>query len=190
MARIGIAEKAVSHCARGIVVALGLGLATGAASAQDSTTEETPPAAPAAEAPTTAPAEGEGQAWLKICADDPNVKKNVCIVKQDLLTDTGHVTSHIVDRFSGSKIVTLHFAEDTMPSDLARYGEVLEIQVPKVKIRVARQAVARMLAAVLDRCAIEDVSVEDPPLEEVIADVFSQVDDNRTETEPISVDVS
>ena len=35
---------------------------------------------------------------------------------------------------------------------------------------------AGALAALLDKHALEDVSVEDPPLEEVIADLFSQVD--------------
>jgi hypothetical protein len=32
-----------------------------------------------------------------------------------------------------------------------------------------------VLAAVLAQYAVEDVAVEDPPLEEVIAEVFSQV---------------
>jgi ABC-2 type transport system ATP-binding protein len=86
--------------------------------------------------------------------------------------------SGIIDRFSGHKIVTLHFASDHIPPDLSRYGEVLEMQVPKVKLRVDRQQVAKMLAGVLDRCSIADVSVEDPPLEEVIAEAFSRVNDS------------
>ena len=45
----------------------------------------------------------------------------------------------------------------------------------KVKLRVARRAVPEVLAAILAQHAIEDVSVEDPPLEEVIAEMFSLV---------------
>ncbi len=115
--------------------------------------------------------------------------KRVVIIAHGSIKYDGSL-SGIVGRFSGSKIVTLHFSEDRLPNDLARYGEVLEVQVPKAKIRVARQGVARMLAAVLDRCSIEDVSVEDPPLEEVIADVFSQIGERTTETEPISADTN
>ena len=37
-----------------------------------------------------------------------------------------------------------------------------------------RRAVPEMLAHVLDHYTLEDVSVEDPPLEEVIAEAFSQ----------------
>ena len=61
-----------------------------------------------------------------------------------------------------------------MPSDLTRYGEVLEIKEPEVKLRVERDVITTVLSAVLAEHEIEDVSVEDPPLEEVIAKVFSQ----------------
>ena len=54
-----------------------------------------------------------------------------------------------------------------------RFGEVLEEQFPKVKLRIKRGAVPELLAAILAAHTIEDVSVEDPPLEEVIADMFS-----------------
>ena len=50
---------------------------------------------------------------------------------------------------------------------------------PKVKIRIARNEVATALAALLDQHVLEDVSVEDPPLEEVIAEMFSQVDEEE-----------
>ena len=84
----------------------------------------------------------------------------------------------IVDRFSGHKIVTLVFPDDELPRDLSRFGEVLsEEQAPKVKLRVDRHVIADSLAAILAEHTVEDVSVEDPPLEEVIADVFSLAND-------------
>ena len=108
--------------------------------------------------------------------------KRVVIIAHGLIRYDGSL-SGIIDRFSGSKIVTLQFATDDLPENLERYGEVLNIELPRVKIRVERQQVASMLAAVLDGCAIEDVSVEDPPLEEVIAELFSQVADERLQAE-------
>lgn len=109
--------------------------------------------------------------------------QRVVIIANGLIRYDGSL-SGIVDRFSGSKIITLQFADDDMPDDLARYGEIIETQVPRVKLRVERQKVAAMLAAVLDRCDVEDVSVEDPPLEEVIAELFSQVDENSKAARP------
>lgn len=80
----------------------------------------------------------------------------------------------IVDRFSSTKVLTLLFANSDLPRDLSRFGEVIEIREPKVKLRVERRQIASVLSAVLASYTIEDVSVEDPPLEEVIAALFAQ----------------
>jgi ABC-2 type transport system ATP-binding protein len=84
--------------------------------------------------------------------------------------------SGIIDRFSGHKIVTLQWAEDHQPGDLSRYGEVLDGAVPKSRLRIRRELVPEVLAGILTSHPVEDVSVEDPPLEEVIAELFSQAD--------------
>jgi ABC-2 type transport system ATP-binding protein len=69
---------------------------------------------------------------------------------------------------------------------LERFGQLVEGQLPKVKIRIDRAQVPKALAAILAQHAIEDIAVEDPPLEEVIADLFSQVQhDAPVEPEPV-----
>ncbi len=80
----------------------------------------------------------------------------------------------IIDRFSSHKMLSLQFADGQLPGDLARYGEVIEAAEPRARLRVERKVIAEVLAAVLARHTIEDVSVEDPPLEEVIAQVFAE----------------
>jgi ABC-2 type transport system ATP-binding protein len=80
----------------------------------------------------------------------------------------------IVDRFSSHKVLTLLFNDGELPSDLSHYGEVIEIAEPRAKLRVDRQQISQVLAAVLANHTLDDVSVEDPPLEEVIAAVFAQ----------------
>ena len=44
---------------------------------------------------------------------------------------------------------------------------------------------ARVLPEILSRYPVEDLAVEDPPLEEVIAEVFSQVNVREEEREAI-----
>jgi ABC-2 type transport system ATP-binding protein len=105
-------------------------------------------------------------------------RRVVIISNGDVIYDGS--LSGIIDRFSTDKIVTLLFADDRLPADLSRYGEELERMPPKVKLRVPRSAVARVLAQVLAEHSLEDVSVEDPPLEKVIADAFAQ----KPQTEP------
>ncbi|MDW8264743.1 MAG: hypothetical protein RMJ52_05360, partial [Gemmataceae bacterium] len=68
----------------------------------------------------------------------------------------------------------LHFAGEAAPADLESYGEVVERAGPVAELRIARAGVAPTLAAILDRHTIVDVSVQDPPLDEVIARVFEQ----------------
>ncbi len=81
--------------------------------------------------------------------------------------------SRIVERFSERKLVKLQF-EVEAPEDLGRFGEVVRREGPWADIKVERAAVAKVLAAILDRHAVADVSVEEPPLEEVISRVFEE----------------
>jgi ABC-2 type transport system ATP-binding protein len=82
--------------------------------------------------------------------------------------------SGIIDRFSSHKVLTLLFSNGQLPGDLTRYGEVVEMAEPRVKLRVNRQQISAVLSTVLANHTLEDVSVEDQPLEEVIAQVFAQ----------------
>jgi ABC-2 type transport system ATP-binding protein len=81
--------------------------------------------------------------------------------------------SGIVDRFGRHKVVTLTFAQESIP-DLSGLGLVLETQAPKVRLQVSRSEVAPLLHTVLGSHRVADVSVEDPPLEQLIAEVFAR----------------
>jgi ABC-2 type transport system ATP-binding protein len=81
--------------------------------------------------------------------------------------------SGVIDKFSGHKVMTLQFAEGHQPR-LSHLGDVLEETWPKVRLRVDRSDVPRVLAEVLRDNPIEDVAVEDVPLEEVIAELFRE----------------
>ena len=78
----------------------------------------------------------------------------------------------ILDRFSRFKRVSLLFAGDSVPEDLSRYGDVEDIEPPRAVLQVERTKVAGVLSSLLERYALEDVSVEDRPLDDVIAEVF------------------
>lgn len=79
----------------------------------------------------------------------------------------------IIERFGESKLVKLQF-DGPAPEGLERYGEVVRREGPFADVRIERPRIAGALADVLNRNALADVSVEDPPLEEVIAKVFEE----------------
>ncbi len=97
----------------------------------------------------------------------------------------------IVHRVAGHKILTLRFRNGQMPDDLEELGEVLKLNPPKVTLRLARESIAERVGQLLAQYPIEDLSIEDPPIEEIIAKVFSHsagyegnlTDCNRAEPE-------
>ncbi|HPM81073.1 MAG TPA: ABC transporter ATP-binding protein [Candidatus Anammoximicrobium sp.] len=102
--------------------------------------------------------------------------RRVVVIAQGQIRYDGSL-SGIIDSFSGHKVVTLLLDQQQTANGFERFGQVLEFQPPKVKLRIERGAVPSTLAAILDQHAVLDVAVEDPPLEEVIAELFSQVDE-------------
>ena len=109
--------------------------------------------------------------------------KRVVIIAQGQIIYDGSL-SGIIDRFSSHKVVSLQFpANSEPPLGLDRHGEIIDDHFPKVKLRVNRKAVPEVLADLLARHTIEDVSVEDAPLEEVIAEMFGGLPQERMQDE-------
>jgi ABC-2 type transport system ATP-binding protein len=79
----------------------------------------------------------------------------------------------ITERFGRSKLVRLQFAGEEAPGDLVRFGEV-STAGPVAELKVDRGRVAEVLAAILDHYTVVDMSVQDPPLDQVIARVFEE----------------
>jgi ABC-2 type transport system ATP-binding protein len=79
--------------------------------------------------------------------------------------------AEIIDRFSRNKVIEVQFG-GAVPRNLERYGTVIDATPPRVKLEVPRGNIPRILADLLSNYQIEDVGVQDRPLEEVIAELF------------------
>ena len=93
----------------------------------------------------------------------------------------------IVDRFSGEKVVTLQLAEAGSLDALKQLPDVIEVETPKIKFRVGRDDVGRVLSEILSTHRVDDIVVEDPPLEEVISNVFSAAEEERNRNAEVSL---
>ena len=80
--------------------------------------------------------------------------------------------AEIVDRFTTHKIVTLDLAEPPSADRIARLGFPAEIRGPRVVLRIDRSRIADALPELLRGEDVRDVSVEDVPLEEIVAELF------------------
>lgn len=80
--------------------------------------------------------------------------------------------SRLIERFSAYKTIVVTLDDGSV--DLSAYGDVVSKDTTRVTLRVAKADTSRVTARLLADLPITDLTVEDPPIEEVIARVFAQ----------------
>src|SRR5207244_3968112 len=97
--------------------------------------------------------------------------KRVVVIHHGTLLFDGDLAG-LVRRFSRHKtiVVTPEFGTP----DLRSFGEVTSVADGRVALRVPRSDVARVTERLLVAVPIADLSVAEPPLEEVIEEVFTR----------------
>ncbi len=101
--------------------------------------------------------------------------KRVVVITDGAIKFDGSL-AQIIDSFSGSKILRLQLADGQTADGLERFAQVDSVLLPKVNLRCPRVDVTKMLASILQQYQVDDIAVEDPPLEEVIAKLFERSD--------------
>jgi ABC-2 type transport system ATP-binding protein len=96
----------------------------------------------------------------------------VLVISQGKLIYDGALEG-ITDTFGQVKLLQLQFA-GTPPTNLERFGKVTQQTGRAVSLEVERTKVSSTLADLLNQHSIADLSVADPPLEEVIGRIFEQ----------------
>ncbi len=81
--------------------------------------------------------------------------------------------ARIVEKYATYKHVGLCFA-DANPRDLTPFGEVLESAPQSAKLKVERKRVSEICRELLTRFDITDFSVQEPPIEDVIRQLFGE----------------
>jgi viologen exporter family transport system ATP-binding protein len=76
------------------------------------------------------------------------------------------------DRFAAYKTINVELADASAPLDV--YGEVLKRDGYRATLRVAKAEVSSVAARLLRERQITDLTIEDPPIEDVIVAVFAQ----------------
>ena len=80
--------------------------------------------------------------------------------------------SGLVDKFSAQKTIVLTLPDSSL--DLSAYGVVIARDADRVTLEVPKAETSRITAQLLTDLPISDLTVEDPPIEDVIEDVFAQ----------------
>jgi viologen exporter family transport system ATP-binding protein len=104
-------------------------------------------------------------------ADVEALCRRVIVIHHGRLLFDGQL-ARLGDQFAAWKTLTVELADGS--SDLAAYGDVLEREDGRVKLRVPKADTARVTARLLAEREVADLTVEDPPIEDVIELVFAQ----------------
>ena len=97
--------------------------------------------------------------------------RRVIVIHEGTLLFDGDLAA-LLARFSSHKTIVVQL--ETCPETLQGYGEVVSCQDGLVTLRVSKAETSRTTARLLADLPVIDLTVEDPPIEEVIERVFAQ----------------
>jgi ABC-2 type transport system ATP-binding protein len=103
-------------------------------------------------------------------ADVVALCRRVIVIHHGRVLFDGELTA-LSDRFAAYKTINVTLADISVP--LETYGEVMERDAYRVKLRVARAEVSRIAARLLSEQQVSDLTIEEPPIEDVIELVFA-----------------
>jgi ABC-2 type transport system ATP-binding protein len=104
-------------------------------------------------------------------ADVEALCRRVVVIHHGKLLFDGDLSS-LVQRFTAHKTIMVQLEDCT--ADFHSYGEVVTCEDGYVTLRVPKADTARVTERLLADLPVIDLTVEDPPIEEVIEQVFAQ----------------
>jgi ABC-2 type transport system ATP-binding protein len=104
-------------------------------------------------------------------ADVAALCKRVLVIHHGKLLFDGEL-SGLLQQFTSHKTIIVQL--DNSTANLSKYGEVESCEDGRYTLRVPKAKTARVTERLLAELPVVDLLVEDPPIEEVIAQVFAQ----------------
>jgi ABC-2 type transport system ATP-binding protein len=104
-------------------------------------------------------------------ADVVALCRRVIVIHHGRIMFDGNLSA-LSDRFAAYKTIEVALADGS--SELDSYGDVLERDGDRVKLRVPKADTPRIAALLLSEQQVVDLTIEDPPIEDVIELVFAE----------------
>jgi len=104
-------------------------------------------------------------------ADVQALCKRVIVIHHGELLFDGQL-SELVQQFTGYKEIVVEPKD--RGTDLSRYGEIMSQDAGRISLRVPRKEVPEVAAKLLADVPMFDLSVEEPPIEDMIERVFTE----------------
>ncbi len=99
--------------------------------------------------------------------------KRVVVINFGSIVYDGSLTD-LADRFVDHKVIKIQFADPIQQDGFSRYGEVVEYDPHRIILKVKKGEVAKATHHLLGNHPIEDLSIEEVEIEEVIGKIFEE----------------
>jgi ABC-2 type transport system ATP-binding protein len=120
-------------------------------------------------------------------ADVTALCERVIVIDHGKLLYDGDLAA-LAAKIAPHKLVRVELATPLNGFDLGQYGEVIRARGQRVEWLVPRAATSGLAARMLAELPIADVTIEDPPIEQVITRVFEQAAQARRERGSVGED--
>ena len=104
-------------------------------------------------------------------ADITALCDRVLVIHQGQLIYDGSLNG-LVERFSPCREVKIEFAQIYPRDKLETYAQVQEIEGASVQFLVPQELLTKTISQILERLEVVDLSISDPPIDDVIGQIF------------------
>ena len=105
-------------------------------------------------------------------ADVTALCRRIIVIDKGKIIFDGDLTE-LIERAAPHKIIRVQLTEPQTAERLERYGRVQSIDGLNVELNVSRQETSALAARLLTELPIADVTIEDPPIEAIIGEMFA-----------------
>ena len=104
--------------------------------------------------------------------DVASLAKRVIVIDKGKIIFDGNL-SELVSLYAKEKIIKVVLSGDGDYKSLEKIGKVISISIPKVEILVSRSMATLAASEILQNFSVEDLNIEEEPVENVVRRIFS-----------------
>jgi len=98
--------------------------------------------------------------------------RRVLIIDKGKLVFDGRL-SEITQKYADHKLISVILAQEVEEKVIKSLGEIREFSFPKLVYFVKRDEVSKIAAKVLENLPVADLNIEEPPIEDIIRELFT-----------------
>ncbi len=99
--------------------------------------------------------------------------KRVLVIDDGKLMFDGTLDTLIAE-YAEEKLLTVSFATNILQEDIQHLGTIVEYSPQRIVVRIPRKMIAHTTAQVLEQFSVDDLVVEEVPIEDVIRSIFTE----------------